>query len=273
MITASIVKDSCYTYGIDQRITTFELEYPRFIHSELMTHRVFSRNAASSRAIPINKMLEMIKDYPAMPSVWGTNNSGMQSKGIHEDPGLCKEVWKEAAKSAVEQAEKLRDLGLHKQIVNRVLEPFQIMKTVVTATEWENFFELRTHKDAQPEFQRLANIMKLAMICSEPQPLHHGEHHIPYVDSVVVNDKLEHLVSGIGVSLDMALKVSASCCAQVSYRLLDNSIEKAIGIYDKLVNSKPIHASPFEHQAECVGRCTQSGNFRGWKQHRKELGI
>jgi thymidylate synthase ThyX len=80
MISAKIIADSISESEYGDRITTFELEYPRFIHGELMTHRLFSRNAASSRAIPINKMMDQVLTAPAMPVEWGLNKSGMQAE-------------------------------------------------------------------------------------------------------------------------------------------------------------------------------------------------
>lgn len=125
-----------------QKIATFELEYPRFLHSELMTHRVFSRNAMSSRAVPIEKMIEQVRNDPATPIHWGKNKSGMQAKeelyGV--DRVDVKGEWFLAAMNAADSASFMSDCGAHKQIVNRILEPFQTMKTVLTATEFGNFF-------------------------------------------------------------------------------------------------------------------------------------
>lgn len=290
-ITATIIKDSISEFG--DRITTFELEYPRFIHGELMTHRMFSRNAMSSRAVPVSKMIEQVRTNPAMPIHWGKNQAGMQAKEEHSNIGACQESWGVAAESVADVAEVWSEEGLHKQVVNRILEPFQMMKTIVTATEYGNFFNLRCHADAQPEIHELADLMLDCMNESEPVILKAGEWHTPYVDNFRASDGdaiLEYHVNNIGVNLEEALKVSASCCAQVSYRLLDNSVEKAIMIYDKLIESKPIHASPFEHQAKVMQRPTRgsfdwdagtthedrlgyrwSGNFKGWIQYRQLL--
>ena len=214
-------------------------------------------------------------------------------------PEHAKAAWMFAAKAAVESAKNLQAHGLHKQIVNRVLEPFQMMKTVVTATEWDNFFELRQHKDAQPEIQVLANTMYEAMAASEPDELLAGEWHVPYVDRkfparTCLQDWWRHPVryrgretadgdtdvryfsNGEEIDEEDVLKVSASCCAQVSYRVLDTSLEKALFIYDKLVTSRPIHASPFEHQARAndIGNSNKfSGNLFGFTQYRKTLEV
>lgn len=291
-IKATIIADSISEDDI--RITTYELEYPRFIHAELMTHRLFSRNAASSRAIPIEKMMEQVVNNPAMPVQWGLNQAGMQAKGVHNDTLTCEWAWKKAAASAVNEAQKLQALGLHKQIVNRVLEPFQMMKTIVTATEFNNFFWLRCHTDAQPEIHMLADLMYGKYVINKPQLLVSGQWHLPYVSfdsgTYYLEDTKEIL------TLEEAQKVSASCCAQVSYRKLDDSLDKAIKIYDQLVSMSPVHASPFEHQAtpmeypneldgysvaNYIGGCMKgathtdingsnwSGNLKGWIQYRQ----
>lgn len=305
VIKATIVADSVSPEG--KRITTFELEYPRFIHAEFMTHRLISRNAASSRAIPVEKMLQKISEEPAMPIHWGKNQAGMQAEeenntkvtlgmfkkaGPEEDNWWEKygyttspvNAWRQAAVMMSDVAHQFSEAGYHKQVANRLTEPFQTMKVVATATEWDNFFWLRRHKDAQPEIQELANCMWEVLQKSNPQQIKEGGWHLPYVNK---EDNLP---------LEVALKVSASCCAQVSYRSLDTSVEKAVKIYDALVSSKPVHASPFEHQALCpeweefdLGFDGEpllynmpkgfthldreggmwSGNFKGWIQHRQ----
>ncbi len=260
MITAKVISDSISNAG--KRITTMELEYPRFIHAEFMTHRVFSRNAASSRAIPVAQVINQVRNDPAMPIHWGKNQPGMQANEQLEGEALAyaKNLWLRAAAYAAMQAERMNDLGLHKQVANRILEPFQNIKVVVTATEWDNFFKLRDHKDAQPEIRELAIQMRAAMNASTPKLLLAGQWHLPYVTNPE------------GMTLKQALMISASCCAQVSYRKLDDSSEKAELVYKRLVESEPFHASPFEHQAtpelltEHIGA---TGNFVGWVQHRK----
>jgi hypothetical protein len=296
-IVARIVADS--VSESNKRITTFELEYPRFIHSELMTHRLCSRNAMSSRAVPIKKMVEQVRNNPATPIHWGANQQGMQAENecttlvkIDEQSShAAKVAWMVSAHKAADMAERFADAGYHKQIVNRLLEPFQMMKTVLTSTEFDNFFWLRCHKDAQPEIKELADCMYKAMQESAPVLLSANDWHTPYYESGYWTEKSESL-DDVGNTLEVALKVSASCCAQVSYRVLDDSLDKALDIYDKLVKSKPVHASPFEHQATPVSNDIDglywddwnstegvthqdssgnlwSGNFKGWIQHRQ----
>lgn len=291
-ISAVIVADSI---SQGKRITTFELEYPRFIHSELMTHRVFSRNAMSSRAVPIEKMIEQVRTSPATPVHWGLNMPGMQAK--EEARGFTKQQsigrWKWAAEQAAECADALNCAGIHKQVVNRLLEPFQTMKTVLTSTEFENFYWLRNHEDAQPEIKKLAEEMLKDQEQSVPVELEPGEWHTPYYGNGSWKEGFDYDYQG--VRLEEALAISASCCAQVSYRKLDDSLEKALNVYKRLVESEPVHASPFEHQAtpmkivncdyftdaiwEALGQegATHmdkdqniwSGNFAGWIQHRQ----
>lgn len=276
-IKATIVADSINSNG--NRLTTFEMEYPRFIHSEVMTHRMLSKNAASSRAIPIKAMLDNIRRDPAMPVYWGKNQSGMQAKEELSEPDKtnAKNAWLMAKEDSTVWAETLNTTGLHKQIANRVTEPFQTMKTIISGTEWNNFFWLRDHPDAQPEFQRLAASAKAAMEISNPVLLEPGDWHLPYVTEEM---KAE-------LKLEDARMISASCCAQVSYRKNDDTLEKARMIFDRLVNTSPVHASPVEHQATPIpniasfevwpqgvthqrrDRSYWSGNFQGWIQFRQ----
>lgn len=298
MITAKIIADS-YNEDFDSRITTFELEYPRFIHSELMTHRQFSRNAASSRAIPIDKVIELLKSSPAMPNHWGKNQAGMQANEEIKKKERAKQVWLNACIAAIDHAEMLKDLGLHKQVVNRILEPYQTMKTVVTSTCFNNFFWLRNHKDADPNIKELAEKMLEAFNASKPEYLQVGEWHLPYVDTkrdMAYEEQHYFDECGNEITLGEAKMISASCCAQTSYRKSDTSLEKAESVYDRLINSEPCHASPVEHQATPVqanvitsdrdmlsylneegvthidkNGIPWSGNFFGWIQMRQLL--
>ena len=288
MIKATVIQDSIFT----NRITTFELEYPRFIHSELMTHRQFSRNAASSRAIPVAKMHEHILANMATPVEWGVNRPGMQASEVLSDIEAigAKALWRCAGEEAVRWAKSLASQHLHKQIVNRVTEPFQVMKTVVTSTEWENWYNLRNHADAQPEIRELARDMLAAHKASKPTIIYPGEWHVPYVDRYTSAAGMAYMIGESVVPAEVACKVSASCCAQVSYRNHDDSIEKAEMIFDKLINSDPAHLSPVEHQATPMTKHIHkddewpqgvthfdrygdawSGNFKQWIQFRQTL--
>jgi hypothetical protein len=248
-IVARIIADS---YANGSRLTTYELEYQRFIHSEFMTHKMLSKNAASSRAIPMAKMRKHIVDVPQAPIHWGQNQPGMQANQEMDD--LHKEsarlLWDEARKSALSYSIVMEQVGAHKQIVNRLTEPFMQMKVICSGTEFENFFWLRDHPAADPNIAELARVMRIAQDQSEPWALAPGEWHVPYVDRKLDEKGILHYFSqGNEIALEDAIKLSASCCAQVSYRALDERLEKAISIYDRLINNTPMHASPVEHQA------------------------
>lgn len=265
-VVVKVVADSISEVGT--RITTFELEYPRIVHSELMTHRLFSRNAMSSRAIPVPKMLEQVINNPAMPVEFGKNKAGMQSDGEHTaliGAGYTpEEWWKLAAMSAAKFAEAFSDAGYHKQVGNRLIEPFQFMKTIVTATEYNNFFWLRVDGDAAPTIRQLATVMKEAYEESVPELLYPGEWHTPYVAHLDASycqsgDNSPRFAYGVPdetkvgsykiLTVEEALSISSSCCAQISYRRLDSTKDKALSVYDRLLTGRKVHASPFEHQA------------------------
>jgi hypothetical protein len=294
LITAKIIADSVSPSG--SRITTMEIEYPRFILAELNTHRMLSKNSASSRAIPAKALREHIKLNSAGPVYWGRNQAGMQAKESLSGPDLTEAtyVWEKARSDALGWSEILSEkLNLHKQIANRITEPWMTMKTVISGTEWANFYYLRDHSDAQPEIRELAHKMYVAHSASTPQLLYPGEWHVPYINTnrnpggvVAYSDS-----QGRELSAEDACAVSASCCAQVSYRKNDDTLEKAKKIYDQLIYSKPAHASPVEHQATPMDLATTcayepetwqlgvthvsangdlwSGNFRSWIQYRK----
>lgn len=268
MIKAEIILDSVNDYG--DRITTFELTFHRFILPEFNTHRAFSRNLASSRAIPIEKMIDQVERNPAYPIFWGKNQKGMQAKEQLYGKALRDAIydWECASESAVEHAKNMNKDGAHKQLVNRILEPFLWCKAVMTTCHpgIENFLTLRDHEDAQPEIQALAKAMLEASSNSTPQHVPECGWHIPYIleddQQLPIQDKLV---------------LSAARCASVSYKTVDDTgildLERAHSIWDKLINSKPAHASPVEHQAQSADEYTVSRNFVGWTQHREVLGL
>lgn len=260
--SVEMILDSVSPRG--KRITTMKLRYWRAVHSEFLTHRVFSRNASSSRAIPVAKMIEQVRQDPAGPLYWGTNKPGMQAGPELEGEALkdAENLWRISAQTAANVAEGLmRDLNLHKQVANRVLEPYQFITVLVTATEWENFFSLRIHPAAQPEIKDLATKMRWAMDNSEPTKLGVGEWHLPFANE-------------LDADLATKLKVSAARCARVSYNNFDGDLSRLdedCALHDKLVLATPPHASPAEHQARPVnlwGDGEKQRNFNGWCQYR-----
>lgn len=266
MISAKVIEDSLSPVGV--RLTTLELRYPRFIHAEFMTHRKFSRNASSSRAIPVSKMLEQVRRDIAMPTYWGKNQPGMQAFEEVDDQTKeeAKRIWVDAASAALMYAKQMHELGVHKQTVNRILEPFMYISVIVTASSFQNFFDLRLHKDAQPEIKDLAFAMQEALNASDPVRRINDNSkvanwHLPYVSQAereAENDPYQ------------LAKISAARCARVSYLTHDGrtpDISEDLKLYDRLVGSQPIHASPVEHQA--YPQATGSRNFDGWYQFRE----
>ena len=302
-IKATTLLDSVSTS--DERLTTFVVEYPRLVLAELNTHRMLSRNSASSRAIPFDKMTTQLT---ARPVRFGEANPGMQDKGeeynqpvFYEDADEYfspEDYWEIAKNSAQKMARGYYRAGFAKQVYNRLTEPFQMIKTVISGTEWANFFWLRYHESADPTFAELARCMYEALMASTPQQLMPGEWHLPYVTSRRNgNGKLEYwLDSETQLCEDDALKVSAARCAAVSYRNTDYGLEKCRQVHDKLVGDDRKHGSAMEHQAKAMtglnagGEITLvtnpktwepgithmdsefnlwSGNFKGWIQYRK----
>lgn len=288
MITARVIADSCQGIGprgkIIGRVTTFVLSYNRYVHAEFMTHRVFSRNAGSSRAIPVATMIDRALNQTAYPVSWGKNQKGMQANEdlSPKDAERAKGIWKAAAEMACGYAREMIDLGVHKQIANRLIENFQNIEVVVTSTKWANFYALRNHKDAQPEIQELARQMLRAHKNSTPKVLAPGQWHLPFVS----------LDEQRSLAMDVACKVSAARCARVSYLTHDKqnpTVELDLGLYDKLMGGDVVHASPLEHQCrpidptqdrECDGgpgyssvvRTDLGGNLgKEWVQFRKTI--
>jgi len=266
-ITAKIITDSCHQ---DKRLTTMELTYPRFIHSEVMTHREKSRNSASSRAIPVKKQIEKILADPAMPLYYAHNQAGMQAAERMSDTDalFCEQIILGLRSVTAEAVTALAEIGLHKQWANRYLEPFQWHTVIVTASSWSNFFHQRAHSDAQPELEDLAYKMMDVLGASIPNELTYGEWHLPYLtESDFSSYDLPNLA-----------KISASRCAGVSY-LNQGRVDpvKDLERYEKLVTGDIIHYSPLEHVAtpwkkRPFRRWVQPlGNFNGWAQLRHNM--
>lgn len=180
-ITARVLADSLAPCG--KRLTTMEWKYPRSIHSEIMTHRMLSKNSASSRAIPTEKLIQMVVDDPFVPEYIGANKSGMQAgeELSEDDKVLAQSIWFDARDEAVASARRLLKLGVHKQVVNRIIEPWMWITIIVSATEWDNVWGLRCHSMAEPHFQKLAYMARDAMAASVPRPLKAGDWHLPLV--------------------------------------------------------------------------------------------
>lgn len=269
-IAAKVIYDSLSPMGV--RLTTLEVVMPRIILAEFNTHRVFSRNSASSRAIPVEKMIERVQNDPFIPLYWGKNQKGMQADEELSEQQImtAKYDWLYARDCAVWSARYLSETGVHKQIVNRLLEPFLWHTVIVTATEWSNFFAQRCHPDAMPEMRLTAEAMRDAMEASEPTELQYGEWHSPYIYIAAENLDAQF-------SWETTKKVSVARCARVSYLQHNGtrSVEKDLELFEKLQNG--MHWSPFEHVAtpmrsDMLDKHHQfCGNFRGWYQFRKDF--
>lgn len=250
-ITAKVICDSISEQGV--RLTTFEIEYPRIVMSEFNTMRAISKNSSSSRAIPVSKMLEHTKNINLKPVYFGSKKAGMQAgkELVGGDLINAKLFWESALFDAVNWAKELDELGVAKEVTNRLVEPFQLVKVVCTATDWDNFFNLRLHPDADPNICMLAYKMYKAMEESKPIKLKDGEYHLPYVN-VGWNGKGEVCYFDEdfnSVELEQAIRLSAASCASVSYRTEGMTLEKADKIFDMLIKAEVVHSSPFEHIA------------------------
>ncbi len=295
----------CYSVGEDAPpLPTFQLRYPLQIHAELMTHRVFSRNARSSRAVPTARLLDEVRERPFIPRYWGANQKGMQASAECSEPvsiPLTKystavvdreRAWLLACVHAVELAEAFANAGYHKQIANRLLAPFLHIDVVLTATELSNWFALRDDKAAEPHIRDLAVMMREALEAfGSSTPLREGQWHLPYVDAQIEDDGDQsyrmHLGAGAlngvqFVDMPVARAVSVTRCAQVSYTPFHEAkltVAEEVARHDTLITNRPMHASPCEHQATPDTRLPDGswanphlhGNLRGWIQYRKTL--
>lgn len=287
-ITATPILSSVHAVTGD-RLDTLLLRYPRCIHSEFMTHRVFSRNAASSRAIPVEKLIADVERDPFVPLVWTKNEPGMQGREVldAESERDARRHWNLARVRALDAAWRLSETEAHKQIVNRLLEPFAHITVVVSSSHWKNFLALREHPAAEPHIQLLAKAVREALNDAPRQLLQPGEWHLPFVSEQDIAARREYYRSNgaLAYALDQGaieddLKIlSVARCASTSYKTVDGfdmDLERATAIYDKLVNANPMHASPFEHVAQVDGFSTaltychpeQHRNFTGFRQLR-----
>jgi hypothetical protein len=261
---ARVIADSTSPTGT--RLTTLEVRLHRFVLAELNTHRVFSRNSASSRAIPITKQIERVLADPALPIEYGSKKAGMQAGPPLEGDELAdaQGVWLEARDHAVAAARQLLALGVHKQVANRLLEPFLWHSVIVSATDWEGFFTQRCSPLAQPEIRLAAEAMRDAVQASTPVACNDGAWHLPYITDADRADA--------GDAHETLRRVSAARCGRVSYLTHDGrrDLDEDLALYERFVTSDPPHASPLEHVATPAGgaRTQPQGNLRGWVQLR-----
>ena len=278
-ISAEIIRDSIAHNG--SRITTMALVMPRIILPEFNTHRVFSRNSQSSRAVSVIKIIEELDLHPFIPSAFNKNNKTMQGGEAMsvDEQELVEAVWLKARDNAILSAQDMIRLGVAKQYANRILEPFSWTRTLVTSTTWSNFFALRLHKDAQPEIQELALRMYEAMQASKPATLDYGEWHLPYInDEDIAEQRSKYSYDALESKeyLDCwepLIKRSVARCARVSYlnnfKKVPTEAEDFI-LYERLVGGEQKHSSPAEHCATPSPEINnRHANFTGWLQYRK----
>ncbi|NUS01975.1 MAG: hypothetical protein HOV97_05360 [Nonomuraea sp.] len=261
-VRAKVIAHSVYPGGPE--IVSVQATGQRFILSELNTHRSLNKNSASSRAIPFPKQVQKIIDNLAYPEAWASEQKGMQGGGeiehiedwVAEDgvsrPG-ARTLWERASAQAIWMARDLAALGVHKSIVNRLLEPFMWHTVVLTGTAWENFFDQRCSPLAQPEIRVMAEAIRTAIQNSTPRELDEGEWHLPYVDldtACEVSDRSDSR-RGTARFYERLAKISAARCARVSYLTQEGKrdIKADLDLYAKLTTAKPPHWSPLEHVA------------------------
>lgn len=258
--SARVLLDSASAAGV--RLTTLEVTFPRFVLAEFNTHRMFSRNSASSRAVPTAKLIERVERDPAIPLEWGLNKAGMSASDVLSDQAgeAATRAWLEARDDAVAHARELLDLKVHKQELNRLLEPFLWHTVIVTATEWENFFELRCAVNAQPEIREAALRMREAIDASGPRVIGYGEWHTPLLQE-----------DEAMLDVEIRKEISAARCARVSYLTHEGTreIAKDLELYERLKSDR--HLSPFEHVATPSEDTDFHANFRGWVQMRAAI--
>ncbi len=256
--SAKVIADSITPAG--NRLTTVEVNLHRFVLAELNTHRVFSRNSASSRAIPVRRMLDNVARVTAVPLVWASEQKGMQGGDEIDDPATARDIWYAARDAAIAHAEKLIALGVHKSIVNRLLEPFSPHTVIISATDWDNFFDQRCSPLAQPEIQIPATLIRNVITGSLPIPVEWKQFHLPYLSHTEKQDIPEQHWPA----------VSAARSARVSYLTHDGrrDWEEDLRLYRRLIQAEPPHWSPLEHPAVAHPLAHNSGNFTGWRQLR-----
>ena len=272
MISAKVMEDSISPAG--DRLTTMQVECHRFVLAEFNTHRVFSRNSASSRAIPVEKQLERVRYDPAYPIEWPCEQSGMQGGALLEgmDLAAAKYLWDTTRIRTLDAVDTYlkehpdKSERLHKSLLNRLLEPYFWHTICVTATEWDGWNLQRCSPLAQPEIRVLAEKMREAMEASTPQELTPGQYHLPYVTEEDLDECDERDID--------PRAISAARCARTSYLTQEGTrdLAKDVELFDRLSTASPPHASPLEHVATPANPGTiPPGNFRGWHQLRHEF--
>ena len=267
--SAKILADSVNPVG--DRLTTFEIKLHRYVLAEFNTHRKNSRNFQSSRACPVERMIANVIEDNVYPLHWGRKQKGMVADlEIDEADQLeAIAIWDEAREAMVGFTRRLLEIDVHKQVANRLLEPFMAITGIVTATDYSNFFSQRCHESAQPEIRALADAMKLAYDASRPMKLKSGEWHLPFVNfdwNRFSGQRLDDQEKNY-------LKIAVGRCARVSYLNHNgvHNIQDDIKLHDRLLTAKPAHLSPFEHIVIALPNSEKRANFTGFESYRYQL--
>ena len=292
-IYAKVLKDSINPYN-NKRLMTMEIQLPKVLIAELNTHRALSRNFMSSRAIPNGSFVD-IESFE--PQQYRKNQSGMEASiELVDDVAAVQKEWIDMIDYCKAGSTRLSALGLHKQWTNRPNDWHVMAKGVLSGTDFDNFSWLRDDTSAQPEIEELAKCINRCFEESIPQNLAYGEWHLPFIKTERDDAGILFYIDSNGdvLTLEDAQKISASCAAQVSYRRLNDSKEKALEIYGKLFSGPKLHMSPTEHQGTPIHSTSinvpwnpstwqdgvthvtrngglHSGNFDGFIQFRQTL--
>lgn len=269
-ITAKVILDSISEDGV--RLTTLHLHYPRYILPEIDTHRMLSKNSRSSRARPVNSVMKEVYDDPFIPSHWTAYQKGMQGQEITDPKAIefYTDFITSLGKNIVDAIELFNENcdakgipRLHKQILNRYIENFASTDTIISGTDWKNFFDLRISDKAEPHIRELAEAMQKAMIESVPQLIVMGDYHLPYINA---DELYSHTITQCKLA-------SVARCARVSYAPFGSNepdFDKDLELGKTLLKDK--HMSAFEHIATPLLYASErTSNFRGWKQYRQEV--
>jgi hypothetical protein len=264
---AKVIADSVNSCG--NRMTTMSWTFPRFILAEVNTHRMLSKNASSSRYMPVESIIQKVENTPALPAFWGSDKKGMVAGDELEGDDLdyAKWHWNDARRYAIQKTKILQINGLYRGLTNRLLEPWMPCTIIISGTNgWANLFALRCHPAAQHEFQRIANLARTARDASVPRLLKHGEWHLPFIDEDLRDCKCEAYI-------EEAKKCSAIRCARASRYSAEGetTVERDLKSYNNLVNSNPPHASPFEHVAMALDNSEHHRNLRGFLPMRVDI--
>lgn len=272
--SARVIADSITEDG--HRLTTFEATCWRPVLAEQNTHRMMSRNSASSRAIPVTKQLDRFDDDLADPLVWPKEQKGMQGGSDLEGNDLidAQILWYDLADtiheklSAYVEEHPEPESRLHKSMLNRWLEVGLWQTQIISGTSWDGYFWQRCHKDAEPHIRAMAEAIKFAYDSSTPKLLQPGEWHLPYWDDNGghKNDRADAAGMAYDATsseeemnenlLEIAKRCSSARCARVSYLTQNGERDLSVDLelYDRLTSNRvgsedPPHASPLEHVA------------------------